>query len=140
MDLLWKTINDVFLNHENDQAQEIVQDKQKKIYETIETSIISKTPEPQEYFWKDFIRRIPEMHDELIEMIENEKRNMLNIETMRSTVALGLKQSEQSHQDASRLKIRTQMNFENLVTRYRNARSNMMLDKSLENMKTCSKE
>ena len=112
----------------------------KKMLEAIEASIINKIPDPQEYFWKDFIRRIPEMHDELIEMIENEKRNMLNIETMRSTVALGLKQSEQSHRDAGRLKIRTQMNFENLVTRYRNARSNMMLDKSLENMKTCSKE
>ena len=108
----------------------------KKVYETIEESIISKTPEPQEYFWRDFISRIPEMHDEIIEIIENGKRNMLNIETMRSSAALGLKYSELSQQEAGRLRFRLQMNFENLVARYKNSRNNIMLNSLLENLKT----
>ena len=111
----------------------------KKIYEVIETAIINKTPEPQEYFWKDFISRIPDIHDELIEMIENEKRNMINIETMRSTSALGQKQSELTSMDAARLKTRSQMNFENLVSQYKSLRNIMKADKTLESMKTGAK-
>ena len=111
----------------------------KKVYEVIEAAIISKTPEPQEYFWKDFISRIPDMHDEIIEMIENEKRNMINIETVRSTSALGLKQSELTPADAGRLKTRSQMNFENLISQYRNLRNILMTDKTLESMKTGAK-
>ena len=108
----------------------------KKIYETIEASIINKTPDPQEYFWRDFISRIPDMHDEITEMIENGKRNMLNIETMRSSAALGMKYKELSQQEVSRLKFRSQMNLENLVARYKNSRNNIMLNNLLENLKT----
>ena len=108
----------------------------KKIYETIEASIINKTPDPQEYFWRDFISRIPDMHDEITEMIENGKRNMLNIETMRSSAALGMKYKALSQQEVSRLKFRSQMNLENLVARYKNSRNNIMLNSLLENLKT----
>jgi len=108
----------------------------KKIYETIEASIINKTPDPQEYFWMDFISRIPDMHDEITEMIENGKRNMLNIETMRSSAALGMKYRELSLQEVSRLKFRSQMNLENLVARYKNSRNNIMLIDMLENLRT----
>ena len=111
----------------------------KKLYEVIEAAIINKTPEPQEYFWKDFISRIPDMHDELIEMIENEKRNMINIETMRSTSALGIKQSQLTAMDADRLKIRSQMNFENLISQFKSLRNIIMVDKTLESMKTGAK-
>jgi raffinose/stachyose/melibiose transport system substrate-binding protein len=108
----------------------------KEIYETLETLIINKVADPQEYFWKDFISRIPDMHDEMIEMIENEKRNMINIETIRSASALGLKQRELSPADASRLQISSQMNFENLISRYKSTRNIILTDQLLGNMKT----
>ena len=111
----------------------------KKIYETLEASIINKTAKPDEYFWKDFISRIPDMHDEIVEMIENEKRNMLNIETIRSASAMGLRQSKLSPADASRMQISSQMNSENLISRYKSARNTMLTDKLLENLKTGDK-
>ena len=72
-------------------------------------------------------------------MIENEKRNMINIETMRSTSVLGLRYSELSPQDAGRLKIRSQMNFENLISQFKSLRNIMKTDKTLESMKTGAK-
>jgi hypothetical protein len=50
-----------------------------------------------------------------------------------------MKQSELTSIDAARLKIRSQMNFENLISQFKGLRNILKTDKTLENMKTGAK-
>lgn len=108
----------------------------KKLAESMESAIIAGTPNPQGYVRNDFINRIPDIKYEVNELIENEKRNMLNIETMRSSAAMGLNNSNRSIQDTNRFNIRSQMNLENLSARYKGLRNNIILTGILEKMES----
>lgn len=112
----------------------------KDMLEATEAVVLNTPRDPQQFFLKEFVSRIPEIRDEMSEVIETEKRNMINIETMRCASAFGLEQRALSEHNINRLKKMSQMNFENLTSRYKNARDNIMIYDTLEKFKLGDKK
>lgn len=106
-----------------------------KMLEILEQLIISNDPDAKKSFWRNYLKILPFIREELVELDNSLERQFFDIEGQRNSIAMGLETREVSAQKRKKLEYRYSMGLENLAARITQKQQAREALKSLDKLK-----
>ena len=102
-----------------------------KTLEILEKIIINNNPNPKEFFWKEFIKILPVLIEEIVSTLNSTERQFFDIEGQRSCIAMERLVNKISPTKQQSLNLRYAMALENVVGRIKHKYTSQLTLKAL---------
>ena len=97
----------------------------------LENSIIHQPEDPKQYFWDDFLKARPQLIEEIVEANYGVMRNLWSMDGTRSALAVGAEITEPGSRENGLFMMRSNINLEGIVSRYKTVDNNVELVEEL---------
>lgn len=97
----------------------------------LENSIIHQPEDPKQYFWDDFLKARPQLIEEIVEANYGVMRNLWSMDGTRSALAVGAGITEPGSRENGLFMMRSNINLEGIVSRYKTVDNNVELVEEL---------
>jgi len=105
----------------------------------LENSIINRPADPMQYFWDDYLSVRPQLIDEVEEASRGILRNLWSMDGTRSALSVGVAISAPQSLNAKLYQMRSNINLEGIVSRFRAADGNVTLVEEMKKLEEYGK-